>query len=296
MSKSDNIYIRLTDKIIEKMKGGVAPWQKPWALKHLPQNFISKKRYNGFNMVAVMMEERDCPYWATFKQIKSLGGSLKKGEHGIPIVYYMFIDKDTGKPHKPGEPKSNNSIPVPRYYVIFNLEQTEGIEWELPETNIVENSNIDEEVIRYCELEGISISFTDTNDKAYYAPKLDCIHVPKKSNFVTENHFFATCFHEMVHSTGIEKRLNRGLDIETRRFGDHLYSKEELVAEFGSCFLMANYGIFDDSVFDNSTAYLQGWAKRLEDQPSVLVSAANQAQKAVDFILGVNNEEEEIGE
>ena len=87
MSKTtDNIYAKLTDKIIEKMKEGVAPWQKPWALKNMPQNFISKKQYNGFNLVAVMMEERDCPYWATFKQIKSLGGSIKKGQHGVPIV------------------------------------------------------------------------------------------------------------------------------------------------------------------------------------------------------------------
>ena len=291
MSKSDNIYIRLTEKIIEKMKDGVAPWQKPWALKNLPQNFITKRPYGGFNMVALMIEERNCPYWLTFKQVKDLGGKLKKGEHGIPIVYYLFINKETGKPYKPGDKKDHDAIPVPRYYVIFNLEQTEGIEWEMPLEQVRSNSEIDEEISNYCMLENISLNFTSTNDKAFYSPKLDHIHVPEINNFKTENHFYATCFHEMVHSTGIERRLNRGLDTETRRFGDHLYSKEELVAEFGACFLMAHYGIFDDSIFDNSVSYLQAWAKKLEEQPSVLVSAANQAQKAVDFILKVNTEE-----
>ena len=89
----------------------------------------------------------------------------------------------------------------------------------------------------------------------------------------------------MTHSTGHESRLNRKGSSEVRHFGDAEYSKEELVAEFGSAFLCAEAAI-SPAVIENQTAYIQGWLKALKGDSKLLVAAAAQAQKAADYILG----------
>jgi len=70
------------------------------------------------------------------------------------------------------------------------------------------------------------------------------------------------------------------------RFGSHSYSKEELVAEMGSAFLSGHCGI-EDRILDNSAAYINGWLGRLKNDPKLVVMAAAKAQKASDYILGV---------
>ena len=75
--------------------------------------------------------------------------------------------------------------------------------------------------------------------------------------------------------------------------GSHEYSFEELIAELGSAFLNALYGVNTKDVDENSAAYLQGWLKKFKSDPEMLYKAASQAQKAVDYILGKVKTEEE---
>lgn len=74
-------------------------------------------------------------------------------------------------------------------------------------------------------------------------------------------------------------------------FGSEIYSKEELAAEFASAFLCATSGIVN--TIENSTAYIQGWARKLKSDKKLVIVAASQGQKAADYILGAGAEEEE---
>lgn len=105
--------------------------------------------------------------------------------------------------------------------------------------------------------------------------------------FTKQAEYYSTAFHESIHSTGHEKRLNR-LD-KTARFGSEVYSKEGLVAEMGAAMLLHELGIETDTSFRNNAAYVQNWLHVLKDDPSMVVSAAGRAEKAVKLIL--NREE-----
>src|SRR5205814_6062948 len=92
--------------------------------------------------------------------------------------------------------------------------------------------------------------------RAYSRPSTDSVHMPARARFVDAPHYYSTLFHELIHSTGHEKRLNRTFG---NGFGDELYSKEELVAEMGAAFLCAIAGIANEHTDRNTTAYLQSW-------------------------------------
>jgi antirestriction protein ArdC len=98
------------------------------------------------------------------------------------------------------------------------------------------------------------------------------------------NEYYSTFFHEIIHSTGHEKRLNRSLK---NGFGSESYAKEELIAELGSVFLNNHYGIETSNTFDNSTAYIQSWLKALKDDKKLIVTASTQAEKAANYVLEV---------
>ena len=95
-------------------------------------------------------------------------------------------------------------------------------------------------------------------------------------------------FDELVHATGRQSRLNRKEVIETNFFGSHDYSKEELVAEFGSAFLCAECEIMD-RIFNNSAAYMNGWLGKLEKNPKWIVHASSKAEKAYRYIIAEND-------
>ena len=125
--------------------------------------------------------------------------------------------------------------------------------------------------------------------RAYYRPGTDSVHMPARSRFVDAPHYYSTLFHELVHSTGHGSRLNRTFGAH---FGDELYSKEELVAEMGAAYLCAIAGIANEHTDRNTTAYIQSWISRLEEDNRLIVHAAANAQKAVDLIVGTTFEEE----
>ena len=134
-----------------------------------------------------------------------------------------------------------------------------------------------------------ALHLTSTTEyRAYYRPRTDSVHMPARSRFVDAAHYYSTLFHELVHSTGHESRLNRTFG---DHFGDELYSKEELVAEMGAAFLCAIAGIANEHTDRNTTAYIQNWISKLEEDNRLIVHAAANAQRAADCILGETFEE-----
>jgi antirestriction protein ArdC len=281
-----NTYELITNKIIEKMKTGQVPWRKPWKFQP-PRNLVSKRRYHGINFLLLTDNEYESPYYVTFHQAKQLGGSIKKGEHGTPIVFWKLIET-LEKSEENGEEKPK-VIPYLQYSTVFNLSQTEGIDAPKDAPQPLNPIAVCENIIE---------GFTDKPEtvhthlpKAYYQPAADIIHIPAKSSFVSIEGYYATLFHEYVHATGHEKRLNRHAQENTNfDFGSKDYSKEELVAELGSAFLCAEAQI-DNSVIDNNAAYLNAWLNELQEDKKLIIYASAKAGKAVDYIRNKRGEE-----
>ncbi len=157
-----------------------------------------------------------------------------------------------------------------RYYLVWNVEQCEGL--DLP---ALEHQQVDviarAEAIVAAMPHSPKINF-DGGDKAYYRPDNDSIHLPGRNSFDSAGEYYSTLFHELSHSTGHESRLNRQTLTEVVPFGSETYSKEELVAEFGAAFLCAHSGI--ENTVNNSAAYIGGWLKKLRSDPKLAVLAA----------------------
>jgi len=277
-----DVYQIVTDKILDALeKDNIAPWRMTWATI-AAQNFVSKRAYTGINPILLWIDTQTkgftCPYWATFKQIKEKGGHVRKGEKSSIVTFWKVYEKEVENDNGDKEKKG---FRVLRYYNVFNLEQTEGIEWALPDTR----NNGDP----IQAADSIYAAYTDSPEvkvnggNPAYFPKDDFVTMPEITRFDSEAEYYATLFHELVHSTGNKKRLDRKLEGKTNR---KEYSREELVAEIGAAMLTAQAGIDCEKVFDNSIAYLDGWKKYLTDDPKALISAAGKAQKAANYING----------
>jgi len=290
MAKKD-VYAIVTEKIVEALEKGVIPWQKTWKspMGEAATSFSTKKPYRGINAfllsLASLIHGKQCPYWATYKQIEKLGGKPKKGTSQIVTLFKWIVKEEE---NEDGEIKEKR-FPILRYYTVFNLEDCEGIELSDYWTAPVEEARDECAVIEAAEkiVAGYENGPTIKHGggQAFYRPSADTVQMPEKSSFVSDEAYYSTLFHELSHSTGHESRLNRKGIVSTNFFGSHEYSQEELVAEMSASFLNAEAGILDDN-FDNSVAYIQSWLKALDDDRKMVVMAAQQAQKAADHILG----------
>lgn len=279
-----NIYEAITNRIIEQLESGVIPWHKPWSgVASGAYNRVSKKPYSLLNQ---MLLKHDGEY-ATFKQWSDLGGKVKKGEKSEIVVFWKILNVEETKNGK----TEQKSIPLLKYINVFHVSQVDGVEPKT--TKLIEHNPIEEaEQIKndYANRENIRIEELVT-DKAFYSPLRDYIQVPCKEQYKDIMEFYSTLFHEMVHSTGHKDRLKRlDCSVKFASFGSEDYSKEELIAEIGSAFLMNHIGIETTKTFTNSTAYIQSWLKVLKDDNRFIVSASSKAEKAMKYILGIKEE------
>jgi antirestriction protein ArdC len=279
---SNKVYEIITEKIIQKLDEGVAPWHMPWQQEvGAPRNLVSGKQYRGVNIMLLGMQSYRNPYWLTFNQARQLGGSVRKGEKSTEIVFFkkFEIEKDDDK---------STVIPLLRYYRVFNVEQCDLPEDKMPSWN-PEADEQDHDPIE--EAESLVAAYfgrppiTHTNpNRAFYRPSEDVVNMPPLQRFVVPEEYYSTLFHELVHSTGHQNRLHRKEVTERHSFGSNPYAREELVAEIGAAFLCGIAGI-ENRTIDNSAAYLKSWSETLRKNPRWFVTAAGQAQKAVDFMM-----------
>lgn len=285
MSPKADAYQKITDKVIEAMEAGQVPWQKPWKSiqGEWPTSLQTGKPYRGINVwllsIESMLHGYSSPYWVTFKQAKERGGNVRKGEKATEVVLWKPISKEIE--NEEGEVEERKTWLL-RSFSVFNLDQTEGI--EMPEAEPLPVLD----PIEACEsivtgyFDGPTIDHNGGN-RAYYAPALDAVRMPKMGQFDSSESYYHTLFHELAHSTGHDSRLKRNLAL----MGKEDYSKEELVAEMSAAFLSGEAGI--EFKVDQTAAYIQSWLKVLKDDKKFVVSAAAQAQKASDRILGISS-------
>ncbi len=121
-------------------------------------------------------------------------------------------------------------------------------------------------------------------NQAYYAAEPDYVQMPPFVSFKDAESYCSTLAHEMTHWTKHPARLNR--DFGRRKFGDEGYAREELVAEIGAAFLCCDLGITPEPR-DDHAAYLDHWLNVLKDDKRAIFQAAAHAQRAVDFLHGL---------
>lgn len=288
--KDGNVYEIITERIVALLEKGVIPWQQPWATSAgdgMAINLVSKKPYRGINAFLLPAMGFASPYWLSFKQAQDLGGHVRKGEKATPIVFWKWLDVEDD-----GEKKR---VPMLRYYSGFNAAQCDGI--EVPEIKgaVTRESKPIEAAEKIVANMPNAPGIEHGGGRACYSPVLDRVLIPCQEAFRSDEDYYSVLLHELTHATGHQSRLNRkgvaGSDGEWSAFGSTPYAKEELVAEMGAAFLCGHAGI-GERTLDNSAAYIAGWLDRLRNDSRLVVTAAAQTQKAVDYILGNHHQEE----
>jgi len=276
---------KVIDTIQEHMAKDELIWHKPFiALSQA--NAKSKKDYRGINhlitSVVAFRKGYSSPFWATFKQIKEMGGTLKDAKGaGVPIIFYKELEND-------GEMDgSEGKRFVMRHSFVFNMDLVEGVDVKAPhpeavDLELVRDQKAEEIVSGYLSREEVRVSVGNPA----YIPSLDTVRMLPLDQFVSVDEYYSAYFHELAHSTGHNKRLSR-FDTETVKYeSKEDYSKEELVAEITAAFLCHDCGVDSQASIKNSAAYLKGWSKFITDEPAAFVSAVNQSYKARALVLG----------
>lgn len=276
-----------TRTIIKRIEGALETGEKlTWGgacVTGLPTNFTTGKAYRGWNVFQLWMSGFSSPYWAGLKQILNAGGRVRREEFGRP-TWIMLWQRRKLKP-KPGEEdKEERFFWFSKALKVYNVEQCEG----LPEGAIrtpegAENvPELDEFFEAYADADDLRMEFETDTPFPCYVPALDVVRMPERARCFGTEAFYSSLAHEATHATGHSKRLDRDHAFGSTKAD---YSKEELVAEFGAAILGAILGFNGEKKVDDHAAYLRGWLKPLQDDPTFLITAASAAQKAVDRIM-----------
>jgi antirestriction protein ArdC len=268
---------------------------KPWSAGHAAGRITKPLRHNGtpyrgMNILLLwgeaMAKGYEAPVWMTFRQALELGANVRKGEHGSLVVYANSITKtETGEDGA----DTLREIPFMKGYTVFNVEQIDGLqapyyarpEHPLPLPERIGNAE------RF--MTNIAAEIRHGGNQAYYAPARDVVQLPPFEAFRDKESYYATALHELTHWTSHKTRLDR--DFSAKRFGDHGYAREELVAELGSAFLCADLGITPE-IRDDHASYLGHWLKVLREDKRAIFSAAAHAQRASDYLHQLQQPEE----
>ena len=288
MTENQDVYSRVTNKIIADLEAGNLTWLQPWqAGEHKAGSIQRPLRaggipYRGVNVLmlwaSAMEKGYSCPLWLTYKQAAELGGQVRKGEKGSLVVYANTFTK-TGADDKGAEVETK--IPFMKGYTVFNAEQIEGLPAHFYATEQPLNNEIErlESAERFFAATKASIQHG--GNSAFYIPSLDFVQMPELATFRDGESYYATLAHEMTHWTRHNSRLDR--DLGRKRFADAGYAMEELVAEIGAAFLCADLGVTPETRPDHA-AYVASWLKVLKDDKRAIFTAASHAQKAADYL------------
>lgn len=291
---SDKIHDLITDRMIAALEAGTVPWHSPWNPElGRPRSLASSKPYRGVNTMLLgltaMHAGYESPIWGTYRQIKELGGQVRRGEKSTPVIFWKRLEV-AGADEVTGEPAARQ-VPMLRQFWAFNVAQADGLPaWCYPAPGSA--SAVEPQAILDGYLAGGPQLRYVAGDEAYYEGRTDTITLPARPQFPSAAAFYGTAFHECGHSTGHPARLNRPGIAEFDHFGSGRYAREELVAQMTSAMLCAETGIETPGLFDQSAAYIAMWLRALQNDKRLVITAAGQAQKACDLITNRQAAEE----
>ena len=276
------IYETITQRILTQLASGVLPWRKTWK-SGLPKSLSTGREYRGINILVLGTTAYTSRYWLTYRETHRQGGHVRKGERATPVIYWKWRTPEELRRLEEETGKKNLAACVPFVSAVFNLEQVEGV--SAPADDLVrrhDHLHVAEQMLDVMP-DQPEIIHTLTSTPAY-SPRFDRVTMPHLSQFESADEYYATLFHELTHSVGSPRRLNRFGEVAGDRFAQ--YSFEELVAEFGAAFLCGFAGIENRSTEALQASYIEGWARVFQQDNRVLVRAASAAQRAADYIRG----------
>lgn len=301
MAKFD-MYNEVTKRILEQLEQGNIPWLKPWTGGSGAWSRATGKPYSLINQMLLPRGE-----YITFTELTEQGGELVKDENGKaprPKQVWAFwykafkygeeVNEDTGEVED-----KIRLIPKAKYYKVYNVETDTTLEVKHKKNDAPVEGGAEAiealEAIKqdYIKREGVKYS-EEFSGSAFYSPAFDSVTVPRREQFTDSAEFYSTVFHELGHSTGAPKRLNRFSPLDKdAAFGSESYSREELVAELTACSILANKGVETATSFRNSAAYIQGWSKKLKEDKEAIIRASAKAEAAYKLIMGITEDEEQ---
>ena len=281
-----DLYSTVTNRIIAALEQGTPPWKCPWQkdTSSVPRNLVSGKPYRGVNFIMLSIEAMAATHadsrWLTFRQANQLGAHIRKGEHGVQIVFYKLHERD-GQNRADSDAAdchdTKRVIPLLKSYTVFNASQVDGLpeRLQLPPTPSMWQPLDAAESL----LSASGATIKHCGNRAFYRPVDDTIQLPPKEAFPMPSAYYGTALHELCHWTGHSSRLNRVLG---SRHHIEAYAYEELVAEIGAAFLCAHSGL--EARLEHAS-YVDHWLDALRRDKRLIFVAAGAAQRAADFVL-----------
>jgi antirestriction protein ArdC len=290
-SPKQDVYACITAKLVAALKGGVRPWVRPWNAEHEAGRITrplghNGQPYTGINILSLWVSARvqgfAAPTWMTYRQAVQLGAHVRRGEKGSPVVYANSMKRN--------ETDADSGVEVARdvhflkSYTVFNVEQIEGlpVQYTAPASPRLDVSARIARAERFFGATGATLAHG--GNRAFYRPSTDSIVLPLFETFRDAESYYATLAHETTHWTAHESRLAR--DFGSERFGSEGYAIEELVAELGAAFLCADLDLTLEPREDHA-AYIANWLDVLKADNRAIFTAASHAQRAADFINGL---------
>ena len=291
---------KVSSEIIDQIKAGVAPWQKPWkpGERHSAENFSTGKQYTGGNRVYLMSrairDGRGDNRWGTYNQIREAGGQVRKGEKGTQVLFFTDRNSRVAKDEK-GQTMKNKEgktiyeeqkreTPICKQYTVFNVEQAEGLELKPREGQVRPEWDSHRDAEKVIAANGATVQHV-AGDRAVYLVSQDKIVLPEPSQFPNRNGYYQTALHECGHATGHPERMDRESLKEgvANGFGSPEYAREELRAEISAMMTGESVGVGHDP--KRGAAYVENWVKVLEKDPHEIHRASRDAQKMTDYLM-----------
>jgi antirestriction protein ArdC len=284
-SQKQDIYSRVTNAIVAAIEAGAGVYRMPWVIRQdrgfSPISILTVKPYRGVNTLVLWAQAQNKGYtsalWGTYQQWQSLGGQVRKGEHGSPVVYWGTFETETDAGEDGDESRARRMFA--KGYTVFNLDQVEGC--KLPkrfEPKLSHNERIGRAEEFFAS---VGVEICEGGNRAFYRPDTPtAVYMPGFDQFPDAVDYYSTLAHETTHWTSHGSRCDRQLG---KRFGDEAYAVEELVAELGSAYTMAGLELELTPRKDHA-AYIDSWLKVLKGDKRAIFTAASQAQKAADYL------------
>ncbi|HCI5999597.1 TPA: DUF1738 domain-containing protein [Klebsiella variicola subsp. variicola] len=273
-----DIYQTVTDSVIAAFDAGVKPWSCPWqrvpGMSGLPSNYATGVAYSGMNIMLLWSSASKQGFsdsrWLTYKQAQAAGGQVRTREHGTTAIFYTTLEKENAA-------GDIEHIPMLKTFTVFNVAQIDGL--SLMSESVAPEVTFDPLPQAENLFRSSGAKIIEKGQNAFFSPSTDEIWLPERHLFADSANFYATGLHELVHWSGAKSRLNREMK---GKFGSADYAFEELCAELGSAFLMADMGIAGEVQHES---YIASWLKALKNDKRYIFKAASAASKAHRYLM-----------
>ena len=290
--KRRDIYKEVTDNMIQALKNGAPPWIRPWTKDNSyagrPVNAVTGRKYSGVNVPILWSSALENGYpsdrWLTFRQASTIGGKVCKGQKSTIAVLYRDVEVSNPDASSESEDEQTTKKVFVKGFSLFNVAQCDWLPSEVANGPAVEvpDPTWDKHPGADKLVSASGASILHKGESAFYVPKQDYIGMPARCAFEKPAGYYSTLLHELTHWTGHESRLNRPGIASPKGINSESYAAEELVAEIGSAFLCADFGIPGELRHEG---YVLWWIKLLDHNPKAIFQASAEASRAADYLF-----------